>query len=103
MIMSAIIVPWGARGIVIQLCTYPGPHQLLLEGAPLSELLSLGTSFHSFRGIHTLRAESLEAFCIHEVSPDSSAALDSKSTSHAQRGEASLCVPIPCPDPAWQC
>ena len=71
-IMSAIIVPWGARGIVIQLCTYPRPllrvedrHQLLLEGAPLSELLSLGTSFHSFRGIHTLRAESLEAFCIH--------------------------------------
>lgn len=65
-IMSAIIVPWGARGIVIQLCAYPGPlllvedrPQLLLEGAPLSELRSLGTSFHSFRGIHTLGAESL--------------------------------------------
>lgn len=39
-IMSAIIVPWGARGIVIQLCTYPRPllrvedrHQLLCQNS----------------------------------------------------------------------
>lgn len=57
MIMSTIIVPWGARGIVIQLCIYPGPllrvkdpNQLLLEGALLSELLSLGTKFPFFSG-----------------------------------------------------
>lgn len=97
-IMSAIIVPWGACGIVIQLCTYPGP-LLRVEDRPQS-----GHKFSFFLGnSYSPSRVSWKRFVFIKCPLTPVLPWTTSPLPMPRREKPLLCVHIPCPDPAWQC